>query len=85
MDDWFDYEAFVFACGGDVSCPECGFGILRPCGEGEAQWVQSLVRQRGESSLSDASCRGGDGSRASRKGYRAAHSFLYLSMRGSRS
>ena len=30
MDDFFDYEAMVFALGGEVACPECGMGILIP-------------------------------------------------------
>ena len=37
MDDWIDYEAFVFAAGGCVACPECGMGILIASGSEAAQ------------------------------------------------
>ena len=37
MNDWIEYEAIIYALGGEVACPECGIGILIPCGEGEAQ------------------------------------------------
>ncbi len=36
MDDWIDYEAFVFASGGDLACPVCGIGILIPATEDDA-------------------------------------------------
>ena len=37
MDDWIDYEAMVFALGGDIACPECGMGILIPTDSEDAQ------------------------------------------------
>ena len=33
MEDFFDYEAGIFALGGDVGCPSCGMGILIPTDE----------------------------------------------------
>ena len=30
MNDCLEYEAMVFALGGDIACPECGMGILIP-------------------------------------------------------
>ena len=37
MDDCIDYEAMIFALGGDNECPECGMGILIPTGSEDAQ------------------------------------------------
>ncbi len=30
MFDYIDYEAMVFALGGDTECPACGIGLLIP-------------------------------------------------------
>ena len=30
MDDWTEYEAMVFALGGNVVCPDCEMGVLIP-------------------------------------------------------
>lgn len=35
MEDFFDYEAGIFALGGDVSCPSCEIGVLILSGEEE--------------------------------------------------
>ena len=33
MEEFFDYEAGIFALGGDVGCPSCDIGVLIPRGE----------------------------------------------------
>ena len=33
LHDWTEYEAMVFALGGDVVCPECKMGVLIPDAE----------------------------------------------------
>ena len=44
MNDWIEYEAIIYALGGDVACPDCGMGLLMPIGTGYAQQdTQRLV------------------------------------------
>ena len=37
MNDWIEYEAIIYALGGEIACPDCGMGLLIPIGTGDAQ------------------------------------------------
>lgn len=37
MNDWIEYEAIIYALGGEVACPDCGMGLLIPIGTEDAQ------------------------------------------------
>lgn len=37
MNDWIEYEAIIYALGGEVACPDCGMGLLIPISTGDAQ------------------------------------------------
>ena len=37
IDDFINYEVFIFALGGDVECPEGNLGISMPFGREDAQ------------------------------------------------
>lgn len=39
MEDFFDYEAGIFALGGDVACPSCEIGVLIPSGGEEVTLI----------------------------------------------
>lgn len=40
MMEWFDYEAVVFALGGETICPTCDIGILIPLDITEPETAQ---------------------------------------------
>ena len=44
MDNWIDFEAIIYALGGDLACPDCGIGLLVPISTEDAQeTTQRLV------------------------------------------
>ena len=44
MNDWIDFEAIIYALGGDLACPDCGMGLLMPISTEDAQQdTQRLV------------------------------------------